>query len=128
MAWVMLQGSWRYDVRAPCELNYCIAGQIALLSAGIWVRGESPSVFVPYFTFSSSESFLLQICRCILDRGHDVTINTGAPLEFFTSQLPHARLHTRKALLDSGAYQQDAFTVDMRSKQTPLSVTSVISF
>lgn len=64
---------------------------------------------------------LLQVAKHLLDRGHEVVINTAAPLEFFTSQLPHRQLRLRKVLLDSGAFQQDAFTVDMQSERQVLS-------
>jgi len=48
-----------------------------------------------------------------------VTINTGAPLDFFRQQLPHQALSLRPLLLDSGAFQVDAFTVDMKSEPAP---------
>ena len=57
----------------------------------------------------------MQISRHLIDRGHEVIINTGAALEFLAEQVPNQLLHTRKILLDSGAFQQDAFTVDMQS-------------
>lgn len=46
--------------------------------------------------------------------GHTLTINTGAPLAFFQQQLPYGKLTLRALLLDSGAFQHDAFTVDMK--------------
>ena len=61
--------------------------------------------------------FILQVCRHLLNAGHSVTINTGAPLDFFRQQLPHQALSLRTLLLDSGAVQLDAFTVDMKSER-----------
>ena len=45
-----------------------------------------------------------------------MTINTGAPHGFFQQQLPAEGLMLRKVLLDCGAFQLDAFTVDMKSE------------
>ena len=59
----------------------------------------------------------IQVCRHLLSAGHHVTINTGAPLDFFRQQLPQQALSLRTLLLDSGAVQLDAFTVDMKSER-----------
>ena len=62
------------------------------------------------------EAHCLQVCRYLLLKGHKVTINTGAPHSFFQQQLPAEGLTLRKVLLDCGAFQLDAFTVDMKSE------------
>ena len=62
------------------------------------------------------EERCLQVCRYLLLKGHKVTINTGAPHGFFQQQLPADGLTLRKVLLDCGAFQLDAFTVDMKSE------------
>ena len=54
-----------------------------------------------------------QVCRALVDSGHSVTVVTGAPAGFFVRELPSPRLAVRKAQLDFGAKQKDAFSVDM---------------
>ncbi len=49
----------------------------------------------------------------LLELGHSVTVITGAPAGFFIRELPSACLAVRKASLDFGAKQKDAFSVDM---------------
>lgn len=61
----------------------------------------------------SATHLVLQICRAIVDLGHSVTVITGAPAGFFVRELPSPRLVVRKASLDFGAKQRDAFSVDM---------------
>lgn len=45
---------------------------------------------------------------------HAVTVVTGAPHQVFLRELPSERLTLRHAILDTGAKQRDAFTVDQR--------------
>ncbi len=54
-----------------------------------------------------------QVCRALLDRGHSVVVVTGAPARMILRELPSPRLAIRKASLDFGAKQKDAFSVDM---------------
>ena len=54
-----------------------------------------------------------QVCRVLLEMGHGVTVITGAPAGIFIRELPSACLAVRKAALDFGAKQKDAFSVDM---------------
>jgi hypothetical protein len=54
-----------------------------------------------------------QICRALVELGHSVTVITGAPAGFFVRELHSPRLVVRKAYLDFGAKQRDAFSVDM---------------
>lgn len=49
----------------------------------------------------------------LLELGNSVTVITGAPAGFFIRELPSACLAVRKASLDFGAKQKDAFSVDM---------------
>lgn len=58
----------------------------------------------------------LQVCKFLLKAEQRVTINTAAPHDFFKQQLPAEGLTMRSLLLDCGAFQLDAFTVDMKSK------------
>ena len=55
----------------------------------------------------------MQICRVLLELGHSVTVITGAPAGIFIRELRSACLAVRKAALDFGAKQKDAFSVDM---------------
>lgn len=55
----------------------------------------------------------LQVCRALIDLGHSVTVITGQPAGFFLRELSSPRLAVRKAGLDFGAKQLDAFSVDM---------------
>ena len=54
-----------------------------------------------------------QVCRALVDLGHSITVVTGAPAGFFIRELPSPRMAIRKAQLDFGAKQKDAFSVDM---------------
>ena len=49
----------------------------------------------------------------LLELGHSVTVITGAPAGIFLRELSSACLALRKAALDFGAKQKDAFSVDM---------------
>ena len=49
----------------------------------------------------------------LLELGHSVTVITGAPAGIFIRELRSACLAVRKAALDFGAKQKDAFSVDM---------------
>lgn len=55
----------------------------------------------------------MQVCRALLARGHTVVVVTGAPARMILRELPSPRLAIRKASLDFGAKQKDAFSVDM---------------
>ena len=52
----------------------------------------------------------------LLELGHSVTVITGAPAGIFLRELSSACLALRKAALDSGAKQKDAFSVDMAGR------------
>ena len=52
----------------------------------------------------------------LLELGHSVTVITGAPAGIFLRELSSACLALRKAALDFGAKQKDAFSVDMAGK------------
>lgn len=61
----------------------------------------------------------LQVCRVLLELGHSVTVITGAPAGIFLRELRSACLAVRKAALDFGAKQKDAFSVDMAGACPP---------
>ena len=53
------------------------------------------------------------VAKCLVAAGHTVHIVTGAPGSIFTSEIPHpSRLKLRNVVLDCGAVQTDALTVD----------------
>ncbi len=54
-----------------------------------------------------------------MDLGHSVTVVTMAPAGFFVRELPSPRVAIRKAQLDFGAKQKDAFSVDMAGAVMP---------
>jgi L-arabinokinase len=54
----------------------------------------------------------LEVVRHLIAAGHDVHVVTGAPEFVFTTEISSPNLHIRKVLLDCGAVQADALTVD----------------
>ena len=69
---------------------------------------------------------LTQVCRALVNLGHSVTVITGAPAGFFLRELSSPRLAVRKASLDFGAKQKDAFSVDMSGTST-LCLSSLVA-
>ncbi|KAJ6676064.1 MEVALONATE KINASE/GALACTOKINASE [Salix koriyanagi] len=55
---------------------------------------------------------VVEVVRNLILAGHDVHVVTGAPDFVFTSEIQSPRLFIRKVLLDCGAVQADALTVD----------------
>ncbi|KAK6927776.1 Galactokinase, N-terminal domain [Dillenia turbinata] len=53
-----------------------------------------------------------EVVRHLILAGHDVHVVTGAPDFVFTTEIQSPRLFIRKVLLDCGAVQADALTVD----------------
>jgi len=56
----------------------------------------------------------IEVCKHLVERGHSVTVVTGAPARVFLQEVPSARFVLRKAVLDAGSKQLDPFTVDVR--------------
>jgi L-arabinokinase len=54
----------------------------------------------------------LEVVRHLVAAGHDVHVVTAAPEFVFTTEIASPSLHIRKVLLDCGAVQADALTVD----------------
>ncbi|KAG8373922.1 hypothetical protein BUALT_Bualt11G0075600 [Buddleja alternifolia] len=76
--------------------------------------GKKPLVFAYYV---SGHGFghatrVLEVVRNIIVAGHEVHVITGAPDYIFTTEIQSPRLFIRKVLLDCGAVQADALTVD----------------
>ena len=55
---------------------------------------------------------VVEVTRHLIAAGHTVHVVTGAPHSIWTAEIDSPRLHFRKVLLDSGAVQSDALTVD----------------
>ncbi|KAK7320756.1 hypothetical protein VNO77_30525 [Canavalia gladiata] len=66
-----------------------------------------------------------EVVRHLIYAGHDVHVVTGAPDFVFTSAVDSPRLFIRKVLLDCGAVQADALTVDRLASLAKYSETAV---
>ncbi|OIW14364.1 hypothetical protein TanjilG_15718 [Lupinus angustifolius] len=66
-----------------------------------------------------------EVVRHLILAGHDVHVVTGAPDFVFTSEIQSPRLFIRKVLLDCGAVQADALTVDRLASLEKYSETAV---
>ncbi|XP_050216691.1 L-arabinokinase-like [Mercurialis annua] len=68
---------------------------------------------------------VVEVVRNLILAGHDVHVVTGAPEFVFTSEVQSPRLFIRKVLLDCGAVQADALTVDRLASLEKYSETAV---
>ncbi|GAY44535.1 hypothetical protein CUMW_082720, partial [Citrus unshiu] len=68
---------------------------------------------------------VVEVVRNLISAGHDVHVVTGAPDFVFTSEIQSPRLFIRKVLLDCGAVQADALTVDRLASLEKYSETAV---
>uniref|UniRef100_A0A2C9W5Q7 GHMP kinase N-terminal domain-containing protein n=1 Tax=Manihot esculenta TaxID=3983 RepID=A0A2C9W5Q7_MANES len=68
---------------------------------------------------------VIEVVRNLILAGHDVHVVTGAPDFVFTSEVQSPRLFIRKVLLDCGAVQTDALTVDRLASLEKYSETAV---
>ncbi|XP_062163501.1 L-arabinokinase-like isoform X1 [Alnus glutinosa] len=69
---------------------------------------------------------VVEVVRHLILAGHDVHVVTGAPEFVFTSEIQSPRLFIRKVLLDCGAVQADALTVDRLASLEKYSETAVV--
>ncbi|XP_077238581.1 L-arabinokinase-like [Tasmannia lanceolata] len=69
---------------------------------------------------------VVEVVRHLIAAGHDVHVVTGAPDFVFTSEIQSSNLHIRKVLLDCGAVQADALTVDRLASLEKYSQTAVV--
>ncbi|XP_031475091.1 L-arabinokinase-like isoform X1 [Nymphaea colorata] len=69
---------------------------------------------------------VVEVARHLVAAGHDVHVVTGAPDFVFTSEIKSSNLFIRKVLLDSGAVQADALTVDCLASLEKYSETAVV--
>ncbi|XP_077214407.1 L-arabinokinase-like isoform X2 [Tasmannia lanceolata] len=69
---------------------------------------------------------VVEVVRHLIAAGHDVHVVTAAPDSVFTSEKQSSNLHIRKVLLDCGAVQADALTVDRLASLEKYSQTAVV--
>lgn len=89
---------------------------------------KQPLVFAYYVTGHGfgHATRVVEVVRHLIDAGHDVHVVTGAPDFVFTSEIQSSRLFLRKVLLDCGAVQADALTVDRLASLEKYSETAVV--
>lgn len=68
---------------------------------------------------------VVEVVRHLILAGHDVHVVTGAPDFVFTTEVQSPRLFLRKLVLDCGAVQADALTVDRLASLEKYSETAV---
>ncbi|KAK9803166.1 hypothetical protein WJX72_006956 [[Myrmecia] bisecta] len=68
----------------------------------------------------------IEVCKYLIQGGHSVVVVTGAPASAFLRELPSKQFTIRKAVLDCGAKQKDAFSVDMKGSLEEYHRTSVM--
>uniref|UniRef100_A0A0D9VC48 GHMP kinase N-terminal domain-containing protein n=1 Tax=Leersia perrieri TaxID=77586 RepID=A0A0D9VC48_9ORYZ len=68
----------------------------------------------------------LEVVRHLIAAGHDVHVVTGAPEFVFTTEIKSPNLHIRRVLLDCGAVQADALTVDRLASLEKYHQTAVV--
>ncbi|KAJ4754723.1 Galactokinase [Rhynchospora pubera] len=69
---------------------------------------------------------VVEVVRHLVGAGHDVHVVTGAPEFVFTTEIQSPNLHIRKVLLDCGAVQADALTVDRLASLEKYHQTAVV--
>ncbi|XP_042452174.1 L-arabinokinase-like isoform X2 [Zingiber officinale] len=69
---------------------------------------------------------VVEVVRHLIAAGHDVHVVTGAPDFVFTTEIQSPNLHLRKVLLDCGAVQADALTVDRLASLEKYHETAVL--
>ncbi|XAR63769.1 L-arabinokinase [Bertholletia excelsa] len=68
----------------------------------------------------------MQVARNLILGGHTVHVVTGAPDYVYTTEIESPKLVVRKVLLDCGAVQADALTVDRLASLEKYSETAVV--
>ncbi|GLJ10428.1 hypothetical protein SUGI_0128050 [Cryptomeria japonica] len=69
---------------------------------------------------------VVEVVRNLVAAGHDVHVVTGAPDFVFTTDINSPNLYIRRVLLDCGAVQADALTVDRLASLEKYSQTAVL--
>ncbi|KAG8375307.1 hypothetical protein BUALT_Bualt10G0086700 [Buddleja alternifolia] len=88
---------------------------------------KRPLIFAYYVTGHGfgHATRVVEVARHLILAGHDVHVVTGAPDYVFTTEIQSPRLFLRKVLLDCGAVQADALTVDRLASLEKYSETAV---
>ncbi|XP_022881415.1 L-arabinokinase-like isoform X2 [Olea europaea var. sylvestris] len=89
---------------------------------------KHPLVFAYYVTGHGfgHATRVVEVARHLILAGHDVHVVTGAPDYVFTTEIQSPRLFIRKVLLDCGAIQADALTVDRLASLEKYSETAIV--
>ncbi|XP_011077667.1 L-arabinokinase [Sesamum indicum] len=89
---------------------------------------KKPLVFAYYVTGHGfgHATRVLEVVRNLILAGHEVHVVTGVPDYIFTTEIKSARLFIRKVLLDCGAVQADALTVDRLASLEKYVQTAVV--
>ncbi|XP_058211903.1 L-arabinokinase [Rhododendron vialii] len=69
---------------------------------------------------------VVEVVQHLIYAGHDVHVVTGAPDFVFTTEIQSPKLFLRKLVLDCGAVQADALTVDRLASLEKYSETAVV--
>ncbi|KAL3534972.1 hypothetical protein ACH5RR_003433 [Cinchona calisaya] len=93
--------------------------------------GGSPKKSLVFAYYVTGHGFghatrTVEIVRNLIQAGHDVHVVAGAPEYVFTTAIQSPRLFIRKVLLDSGAVQADALTVDRLASLEKYIETAVV--
>lgn len=89
---------------------------------------KKPLVFAYYVTGHGfgHATRAVEVVRNLIQAGHHVHVVSGAPEYVFTTAVQSPRLFIRKVLLDSGAVQADALTVDRLASLEKYIETAVV--
>ncbi|KAL0426699.1 UNVERIFIED_CONTAM: L-arabinokinase [Sesamum latifolium] len=89
---------------------------------------KKPLVFAYYVTGHGfgHATRVLEVVRNLILVGHEVHVVTGVPDYIFTTEIKSPRLFIRKVLLDCGAVQADALTVDRLASLEKYVQTAVV--
>ncbi|ONK68121.1 uncharacterized protein A4U43_C05F7660 [Asparagus officinalis] len=89
---------------------------------------RDPLIFAYYVTGHGfgHATRVVEVVRHLIVAGHEVHVVTGAPDFVFTSEIQSPNLHIRKDVLDCGAVQADALTVDRLASLQKYSETAVV--
>ncbi|XP_068636633.1 L-arabinokinase-like [Aristolochia californica] len=95
------------------------------------IEGSSPTKPLVFAYYVTGHGFghatrVVEVVRHLIASGHVVHVVTGAPDFVYTSEVQSPNLHLRKVLLDCGAVQADALTVDRLASLEKYSETAVV--
>ncbi|KAK7845440.1 l-arabinokinase, partial [Quercus suber] len=105
--------------------------QMQQISITHGVEAIAPKRHLVFAYYVSGHGFghatrVVEVVRHLIRAGHDVHMVTGAPDFVFTSEIQSPRLLFRKVVLDCGAVQADALTVDPIASLEKYSQMSIV--